>query len=212
MNNIKVLVVDDNAVLRMGLTHAIDNADGFQIIGEAANAEDALISYEKYRPDVVTMDYQMPGIDGVETTRKLIQTDPDAKIVLLTVKEAEEDVWNAVQAGCKGYLTKRAGEVEDVLQAIHEVANGNTYFPAKVASKIESRLAHEALTPRELEVLQGLAKGYSNKEIMDQLDISEGTVKLHLSNLRKKLNAADRTQALITAVQRGIVQISSNEE
>ena len=129
MNNIKVLVVDDNAVLRMGLTHAIDNADGFQIIGEAANAEDALISYEKYRPDVVTMDYQMPGIDGVETTRKLIQTDPDAKIVLLTVKEAEEDVWNAVQAGCKGYLTKRAGEVEDVLQAIHEVANGNTYFP-----------------------------------------------------------------------------------
>lgn len=212
MNHIKVLVVDDNAVLRMGLTHAIDNADGFQIIGEAANAEDALISYEKYRPDVVTMDYQMPGIDGVETTRRLIQTDPDAKIVLLTVKEAEEDVWNAVQAGCKGYLTKRAGEVEDVLQAIHEVANGNTYFPAKVASKIESRLAHEALTPRELEVLQGLAKGYSNKEIMDQLDISEGTVKLHLSNLRKKLNAADRTQALITAVQRGIVQISSNEE
>ena len=211
MDNIKVLVVDDNAVLRMGLTHAIDNADGFQIVGEAANAEDALISYEKYCPDVVTMDYQMPGIDGVETTRRLIQTDPDAKIVLLTVKEAEEDVWNAVQAGCKGYLTKRAGEVEDVLQAINEVANG-TYFPAKVASKIESRLAHEALTPRELEVLQGLAKGYSNKEIMDQLDISEGTVKLHLSNLRKKLNAADRTQALITAVQRGIVQISSNEE
>ena len=212
MDNIKVLVVDDNAVLRMGLTHAIDNADGFQIVGEAANAEDALISYEKYHPDVVTMDYQMPGIDGVETTRKLIQTDPDAKIVLLTVKEAEEDVWNAVQAGCKGYLTKRAGEVEDVLQAINEVANGNTYFPAKVASKIESRLAHEALTPRELEVLQGLAKGYSNKEIMDELDISEGTVKLHLSNLRKKLNAADRTQALITAVQRGIVHISSNEE
>ena len=212
MNNIKVLVVDDNAVLRMGLTHAIDNADGFQIVGEAANAEDALISYEKYRPDVVTMDYQMPGIDGVETTRRLIKTDPDAKIVLLTVKEAEEDVWNAVQAGCKGYLTKRAGEVEDVLQAINEIANGNTYFPAKVASKIESRLAHEALTPRELEVLQGLAKGYSNKEIMDELDISEGTVKLHLSNLRKKLNAADRTQALITAVQRGIVLISSNEE
>ena len=208
MNNIKVLVVDDNAVLRMGLTHAIDNADGFQIVGEAANAEDALISYEKYRPDVVTMDYQMPGIDGVETTRRLIKTDPDAKIVLLTVKEAEEDVWNAVQAGCKGYLTKRAGEVEDVLQAINEIANGNTYFPAKVASKIESRLAHEALTPRELEVLQGLAKGYSNKEIMDELDISEGTVKLHLSNLRRKLNASDRTQALINGVKRGLVKIS----
>ena len=212
MDNIKVLVVDDNAVLRMGLTHAIDNADGFKIVGEAANAEDALISYKKYCPDVVTMDYQMPETDGVETTRRLIKADPDAKIILLTVKEAEEDVWNAVRAGCKGYLTKRAGEVEDVLQAIHEVSNGDTYFPAKVASKIESRLAHEALTPRELEVLQGLAKGYSNKEIMDELDISEGTVKLHLTNLRKKLNAADRTQALITAVQRGIVQIASNEE
>lgn len=207
MNEITVLVVDDNALLRMGLTHAIESEDGFKIVGEAANAEEALALYKQHRPDVVTMDYQMPGVDGVELTRQLITLDPDAKIVLLTVKEAEEDVWNAVQAGCKGYLTKRAGEVEDVLQALHEIATGHTYFPAKVASKIESRLAHEALTPRELEVLQGLAKGFSNKEIMDELDISEGTVKLHLSNLRKKLNAADRTQALITAVQRGIVDL-----
>ena len=207
MNEITVLVVDDNALLRMGLTHAIESEDGFKIVGEAANAEEALALYKQHRPDVVTMDYQMPGVDGVEVTCQLITLDPDAKIVLLTVKEAEEDVWNAVQAGCKGYLTKRAGEVEDVFQALHEIATGHTYFPAKVASKIESRLAHEALTPRELEVLQGLAKGFSNKEIMDELDISEGTVKLHLSNLRKKLNAADRTQALITAVQRGIVDL-----
>ena len=119
-----------------------------------------------------------------------------------------EDIWNAVQAGCKGYLTKRAGEIEDVLQAIKEVASGNTYFPAKIASKIESRSSHQNLTPRELEVLQGLANGFSNKGIMEQLDLSEGTVKLHLSNLRRKLDASDRTQALINGVKRGLVKIS----
>jgi len=212
MSDISVMVVDDNAILRMGLTNAIDSAEGFSIVGEAANAEKALRLYKDLLPDVVTMDYNLPDFDGVQCTEKIMAFNPGANIILLTVNEAEEEIWQAVEAGCKGYLLKRAGEVEDVLQAINEVASGNTYFPAKVASKIESRLAHEALTPRELEVLQGLAKGCSNKEIMDKLDISESTVKLHLSNLRKKLNAADRTQALITAVQRGIVQISSNEE
>lgn len=211
MDEVTVLVVDDSALLRMGLTHAIESDDGFTVVGEAANAEEALVLYKQHRPDVVTMDYQMPGIDGVESTRRLIALDPDAKIILLTVKEAEEDVWNAVQAGCKGYLTKRTGEVDDVLQALRELASGRTYFPAKVMQKIESRLAHETLTPRELQVLKGLAKGYSNKEMMDELKISEGTVKLHLSNLRKKLDAADRTQALINAVKRGIIQINPAE-
>ena len=208
MSEIKVLIVDDNAVLRMGLSHVIEIEDGYTVVGEAANAEEALVLYKRHEPDVVTMDYQMPGADGVACTQKIMDYDPNAKVVLLTIKELEEDIWNAVQAGCKGYLTKRAGEIEDVLQAIKEVASGNTYFPAKIASKIESRSSHQNLTPRELEVLQGLANGFSNKEIMEQLDLSEGTVKLHLSNLRRKLDASDRTQALINGVKRGLVKIS----
>ena len=208
MSEIKVLIVDDNAVLRMGLSHVIEIEDGYTVVGEASNAEEALVLYKRHEPDVVTMDYQMPGADGVACTQKIMDYDPNAKVVLLTIKELEEDIWNAVQAGCKGYLTKRAGEIEDVLQAIKEVASGNTYFPAKIASKLESRSLHQNLTPRELEVLQGLANGFSNKEIMEQLDLSEGTVKLHLANLRRKLNASDRTQALINGVKRGLVKIS----
>ena len=177
----KVLIVDDNAVLRMGLSHVIEIEDGYTVVGEAANAEEALLLYKRHEPDVVTMDYQMPGADGVACTQKIMDYDPNAKVVLLTIKELEEDIWNAVQAGCKGYLTKRAGEIEDVLQAIKEVASGNTYFPAKIATKIESRSSYQNLTPRELEVLQGLANGFSNKEIMEQLDLSEGTVKLTLN-------------------------------
>ena len=205
---IKVLVVDDNALLRMGLTHAIESEDIFSIVGEASNGEEALQLYKKVRPDVVTMDYQMPGIDGATCTKEIINYDPDAKIILLTVRETVEDIWNAVQAGCKGYLTKRAGEVEEVLSAIGEVANGNTYFPAQIAKKIEDRESLEALTPRELEVLIGLSEGLSNKEIMEKLHLSEGTVKLHLTNLRNKLGAADRTQAVVEGVKRGLVQLN----
>ena len=132
----KVLIVDDNAVLRMGLSLAvIEIEDGYTVVGEASNAEEALVLYKRHEPDVVTMDYQMPGADGVACTQKIMDYDPNAKVVLLTIKELEEDIWNAVQAGCKGYLTKRAGEIEDVLQAIKEVASGNTYFPAKITEE-----------------------------------------------------------------------------
>ena len=133
--------------------------------------------------------------------------NPGANIILLTINEAEEEVWQAVEAGCKGYLLKRAGQVEDVLHALSEVASGGTYFPANVAKKIQQRLNHEMLTPRELDVLRCLGEGSSNKEIMDTLQLSESTVKMHLSNIRKKLNAADRTQALIEAVKRGLIHI-----
>ena len=154
-----------------------------------------------------TMDYNLPDFDGVQCTEKIMAFNPGANIILLTINEAEEEVWQAVEAGCKGYLLKRAGQVEDVLHALSEVASGGTYFPANVAKKIQQRLNHEMLTPRELDVLRCLGEGSSNKEIMDTLQLSESTVKMHLSNIRKKLNAADRTQALIEAVKRGLIHI-----
>ncbi len=207
-DEIKVLVVDDNALLRLGLTETINIEPGLTPVGAAANSVEALTLYRKFRPDVVTMDYQMPGDSGLVCTQKIIAEFPDAKIILLSVFDSEEDIWKAVQAGVKGYLTKKAGEVEDVLEAIHEVAAGGTYFPAVIAQKLERRNDQESLTPREMDVLKLLADGCSNKEIVDALGISLPTVKLHIINLREKLGAADRTQAVVAAFKRGILHIN----
>ena len=202
-----VLVVDDNALLRLGLTETLAIEPDLKPVGSAANSEEAIEAVRKFRPEVVTMDYQMPGENGVECTRRILAEFPDTKIVLISVFDSEEDIWNAVQAGVKGYLTKKAGEVEEVLEAIYEVAGGGSYFPAGIAQKLERRRAQQSLTPREMDVLKLLAEGYSNKEIMDALDISLPTVKLHIANLREKLDAADRTQAVVNAIKRGVIHI-----
>ena len=202
-----VMVVDDNAMLRFGLAGAISHEEGLELAGEAASADEAVELYRKLRPDVVTMDYKMPGENGAVCTRRILAEFPDAKVILFSVFESEEDIWKSVQAGVKGYLTKNAGAVEDVMEAIREVAGGGTYFPASIARKLETRLQQEELTPRELEVLQLLGEGKSNKEIVDHFDISLSTVKHHITNIREKLGAADRTQAVVIAYRRGIPQI-----
>ncbi|WP_136078422.1 response regulator [Pontiella desulfatans] len=205
--NTTVLIVDDNAMLRFGLAGAIGHEEGLEVVGEAASGADAYDLYAMLKPDVVTMDYKMPGEDGVECTRRIRADFPDARIILFSVFESEEDIWKAVKSGVKGYLTKNAGAVEDVMEAIHEVADGGTYFPALIAQKIEVRKQQEELTPRELEVLQLLGEGRSNKEILDHFDISLSTVKHHITNIREKLGAADRTQAVVIAYKRGILKV-----
>ncbi|MEM0964558.1 MAG: response regulator transcription factor [Verrucomicrobiota bacterium] len=204
---IRVLVVDDNALLRLGLTETITIEPGLELVGEAGSGEEAIELVRKLKPDVITMDYQMPGINGVECTRQLIGEFPDAKIILLSVFDSEEDIWKAEKAGVKGYLTKKAGEVEDVLEAIHEVAAGGTYYPSSIAQKLARRKKLKNLTEREMTVLELLASGYSNKEIEDKLEISLPMVKLHIVNLREKLGAADRTQAVVQAFKRGILHL-----
>lgn len=206
-NSTTVLVVDDNALLRLGLTETIAIEPGLEVVGSAANSEEALRLVRELKPEVVTMDYQMPGENGVECTRRILAEFPETKIVLLSVFDSEEDIWKAVQAGVRGYLTKKAGEVEDVMEAIHEVVGGGTYFPASIAAKLARREEQENLTPREHEILTLLAAGNSNKEIADQLDIALATVKLHIANLREKLGAADRTQAVVIAFKRGILHL-----
>lgn len=202
----KIMVVDDNSLLRLGLTEAIGGEGDLVAVGEAENGLEALELYRKLQPDVVTMDYQMPGENGIEATRKIVAEFPDARILLLSVFEGEEDIWNAVQAGARGYLNK-SGDIEEVLDAIREVAEGGNYFPAAIAQKLASRGERASLTARELEVLGLIVGGNSNKEIMAELDISEGTVKLHVSHILEKLGAADRTQAAIMAVKQGIVHL-----
>ncbi|MDF7824815.1 response regulator transcription factor [Pontiellaceae bacterium B12227] len=205
----RVLVVDDNALLRLGLTETFKIEPGLEPVGQAANAVEALELVRKLKPDVVTMDYQMPGDNGVECTKNILAEFPETKIVLLSVFDSEEDIWKAVQAGVKGYLTKKAGEVEEVLEAVQEVAAGGTYFPASIAAKLEERSGKDDLTPREMEVLKLLAGGCSNKEIVEELGISLPTVKLHIINLREKLKAADRTQAVVHAFKRGIIHVDA---
>lgn len=204
---IRVLVVDDNAMMRRGLTETISVEPGLCATSAAANGVEALELYRELRPDVVTMDYQMPGQSGIECTAAILEEFPDARIILLSIFDSEEDIWKAVQAGVKGYLTKKTGEVSIVLDAIREVATGEEYFPAKLAIKLAHRKEQEDLTEREAEVLQFLASGLSNKEISDKLGLSVPTIKFHVVNIRDKLGAVDRTDAVVKAFKRGVIRL-----
>lgn len=203
---IRVLIVDDHAMMRLGLSEAITGERDMTLVAEAVNGPQAIELYRKHEPDVVTMDFQLPGPDGAESTAQLRAAFPDARIVLLSVFEGEEDIWRAVEAGAMGYVSKSA-EIEEVLEAIRNVFAGESYFPAAIAKKLAARRNRDTLTSRELEVLRHIVAGLSNKEIVTALNMSEGTVKLHISNTLAKLHVADRTQAAIVAVQRGIVHL-----
>jgi len=205
---IRVLIVDDHAMMRLGLVEAIAGERDLALVGEAANGRQCLDLYRKHQPDVVTMDFRLPGADGAESTANLRAEFPDARVVVLSVFEGEEDIWRAVEAGAMGYVSKSA-EVEEVLEAVRCVVSGKTYFPAPIATKLASRRTRGALTPREHQVLHHIVAGLSNKEIAATLHMSEATVKLHISNTLAKLHVADRTQAAIVAVQRGIIHLDT---
>lgn len=163
--SIRVLVVDDSALLRMGLTQAIGIEADMTVVGSAATADEALTLYPKLRPDVVTMDYQMTGMNGVECTRRIRATFPEARVVILSVQDVEEYVWSAVQAGALGYLTKEASEVEEVLDAIREIHAGGTYFPAHIAETIRLRETLPTLSPREMEMLRAIPPVSQTKKL-----------------------------------------------
>lgn len=205
--NIRIMVVDDNDMMRRGLAETISVEPGMETVGTAANAEEALELYRQLKPDIVTMDYQMPGDNGIRCTRNLVELDPEVKIILLSVYDSEEDVWRAVQAGVKGYLSKKTGEVDVMIEAIQKVAAGKEFFPENIQQKLEKRSEQKELTPREKEVLILLSTGNSNKDICDKMDLSLPTVKFHIRHLCDKLNATDRTDAVVKAFRKGILHI-----
>ncbi len=204
---IRVLVVDDNDMMRRGLIETITIEPGMTAVGSASNAEDALALYKELKPDVVTMDYQMPGETGIECVKKIKAFDENAKVILFSVYDTEEDIWQAYNAGVKGYLTKKTGEVDVMIEAINCVYTGESYFPAAMFRKLENRRESPGLTPREMEVLQLLARGLSNKEICEELRLSMPTVKFHVLHLREKLFATDRTDTVIKALRKGIIRL-----
>jgi DNA-binding NarL/FixJ family response regulator len=176
------------------------------VAGEAANGFQALELYGQVLPDVVTMDYNLPEHDGVAATKALRDKFPDARVLMLSVYQGQEFVWRAFQAGVVGYCPK-AAETREVINAIRQVADGQSSFSPSILEKLKSRRPQDSLTARELEVVQQIVAGKSNKEIMDSLNISQSTVKRHIERSFVKLRVHDRSQAISVAIKSGLVQL-----
>jgi len=203
---IRLLIVDDHFVVRIGLTSALNLEPDLQVIAEARNGREAVALYQKHRPDVVLMDYQLPELNGAQATAAIRALDPHARIIILSVYKGEEDVHRAVEAGASGYLPKSA-EPRELVEAIRAIRNGDRYFPAAISAALAQRQARAKLSDREHEVLVMIVKGRSNKEIAAAMGISENTVKVHTTRVFEKLNVADRLEAATAAIQRGIVHL-----
>ncbi len=204
---IRIFIVDDHPVVLAGLTSMLSTQPDFEVIGSASSGEEALQMLRSCSPDILLLDLRMPGMNGIDTLLALKAERVIARPIILTSFETDEDIYRSVQAGAHGYLLKEAPQA-DVVEAIHAVYNGKRYFPANIAGRLAERLMRSELTIREHEVLQMLARGLTNKEIGSALNISGNTVRNHVNSIIEKLDVSDRTEAAMTAVQRGIIEIS----
>ena len=203
---IRVLCVDDHPIMRKGIAAIIDGQDDVVSVGEAADGKSAIEQYRTLRPDVVLMDLRMPGLGGVEATTQIRREFPTARIIILTTYEGDEDIHRALAAGAQGYLLKHAVSKE-LLDSIREVYSGRRHITPAMAARLAEHTPRVGLTSRELEVVHLIATGLRNKEIGAKLDITEGTVKIHIKNIFGKLEVIDRTQAVVSASQRGFIQL-----
>ena len=203
---IRILLVDDHFTARLGLSVPINGEPDMEVIAEAENAAEALRLYRKHEPDVVIMDYKLPDRSGVEALDSIRVEFPEARVLMLTVFDGEEDIYRAVIGGASGYLTKSASRNE-VLRAIRAVAKGKKHFPPDIEDKIREREKREPLIPREMEILRQIVRGQANKEIASTLNLSVGTINLHVSKILEKIGAPDRTRAVTLAIERGIVHL-----
>ncbi len=200
------MVVDDHFVVRSGVVASLALEDDLEVVAEAETGEQALELYREKKPEVVIMDLRLPGKNGIETTALLVKEFPGAKVLIFTTYDGDEDIYRATQAGAFGYLLKSSPR-EELLAAVRALAKGERYMTAAISSRLAARVAGPDLSPRELEILQLLGRGLSNKEIGAQLFISEDTVKRHISNLFVKLKVNDRAQATAEAIRRGFIHL-----
>jgi DNA-binding NarL/FixJ family response regulator len=192
--------------MRVGIAAIIRQSSEMKVIGYAGSGEEAIVQYERHRPDIVLLDLHLPGIDGVETLNRIRAIQPFARIIILTMFEGDEDIHLAMSAGAKGYLAKGL-QPETLLSAIRRVHGGGVYIPPPMARSLESRTTERCLSGREREVLQLLGEGRSNRDIALTLGIRESTVKCHISVILTRLDADDRTQAVITGLKRGFLHL-----
>jgi len=209
MTPIRVVVADDHPFFRQGVRMLVDGSDDLELVGEAADGDDAVMTALATRPDVVLMDLRMPGLSGIEATRRIVGADPDVRVLVLTMYEDDDSVFAAMRAGARGYLLKGSGE-EEVLRAIRAVASGDAIFGPAIAVRLtayfssQSPKAFPELTDRERDVLQLLAQGRNNQAIARELTVSLKTVRNHVSNLFNKLQVVDRGQAIVKAREAGM--------
>ena len=203
---IRVLVVDDHILIRMGLKTIAEIEPDIKIVAQVEDGEAAVEAFRQHRPDVVIMDLRLPGMDGVQTIQALRKEFGAVRVLVLSSHRTDADIARVIQAEAAGYLLKDM-PLARLVEAIRAAHAGRQYFPAEIANRLPEQLRQSKLTPRELEVLQMIANGRSNKEIGDAFGIVEGTVKVHVTNLLEKLHAADRTQAVTIAVKRGLINL-----
>ncbi|MQY15857.1 Transcriptional regulatory protein LiaR [Streptomyces sp. RB5] len=206
-DSLRVIVIDDHTVMRAGVVALLAAEDGIEIVGEAADGRAAVALAEELRPDVALMDLRMPVLDGVAATGRIVAGPAPTQVLILTTYDTDTDIERAVEAGAIGYLLKDATR-EQLADAIRSAARGETVLAPRVAQKLVAKLRRPAqvpLTPREVDVLNGVADGLSNAEIGERLFIGEATVKTHLLRVFAKLDVSDRTRAVVVAMERGLL-------
>lgn len=203
---IRVMIVDDHPIVRQGFAGMLATEPNIVVVAEAANGQQAIDLFRQHRPDITLMDLRMPVVTGVEAITRIRKEFPKSHFIVLTTYDGDEDIYRALQSGAQGYLLKTM-YCDEIIDAIRTVNEGRRYIPTPVAARLAERLASSDLTGREIEVLELIVQGKSNKRIADVLAISEPTVKGHVSNILGKLGVDDRTQAATAAIQRGIIHL-----
>lgn len=203
---VRILIVDDHPVVRDGLVAMISAEVDLEVVGEAGTGTEALTLIPALNPAVVVIDLLLPDLTGSEVIRRICDTSSDASFVVLTTLAGDEEIYRAIEAGARGYLFKDMARKE-LIHAIRVVATGHRYIPSEVGTRIAENLPRQSLTDREIHVLRHVASGLKNKEIAHQLGIAEATINAHIKRILEKLNAADRTHAVTTALKRGIIRL-----
>jgi two-component system NarL family response regulator len=202
---IRILIADDHPVVREGLSALISRQPDMKVVAQASDGGEAVEQFFLHRPDVALIDLRMPRMGGADVILAIRQRAPEGRVIVLTTFDGDEDIYRALRAGAKGYLLKDASS-EELLECIRTVHAGKTFIPPAMAAKLANRLGSADLSPRELEVLNLMVDGKSNKEIGVLLYISEGTVKVHVNHILEKLGVSGRTAASVAALERGIVR------
>ena len=206
-DQIRLLVVDDHPVVRTGLVEMLRADSRLQVIAQAASGEEAIAEFSALRPDVVLMDLRMPDMGGVEAIERIRELDPDARVLIVTALDGEDDIFRGLRAGAKGYILKDAPPPE-VINAVMMTMQGRRYLAQSVAAKLADHLDSNQLSEREVEILRWIATGLSNKGIARKAGITEGTVKFHVNNILSKLQCASRTEAVSVALKRGLIRLA----